>query len=75
MFEKQILFYNFGIFLLMIPILFKAFMAFDLDKFFKKGYDWQKQLIYMVVIVVLAKGFANVFSHLVEIFLALTTSF
>ncbi|QVK21549.1 hypothetical protein KHQ82_04290 [Mycoplasmatota bacterium] len=67
--EKYIMFYNFGIFIIMIPILFKAFMAFDLDKFFKKRYTWEKQVIYFTFVVIFAKLFADVFSSLGTMFL------
>jgi len=72
MYENEVLFFNFGIFIIMIPILFKAFMAFDLDKFFKSGYTWQKQVIYLVFVIICAKLFANVFSALTEMLLTLS---
>lgn len=69
--DKYIIIYNFGIFIAMIPIMFKAFHAFDLDKFFKKGYIWQKQVIYIVFAVITAKLFADMLSSLVETIQAL----
>lgn len=61
------MFYNFGIFIIMIPVMFRAFHAFDLDKFFKKGYIWQKQVIYVVFTIITAKLLANAISELVEL--------
>jgi len=63
--EKYTLLYNFGIFIIMVPVMFKAFHAFDLDKFFKKGYVWQKQVIYIVFAIITAKLFADTFSSIV----------
>lgn len=67
MLDKYIMFYNFGIFIIMIPVMFRAFHAFDLDKFFKKGYIWQKQVIYVVFTIITAKLLANAISELVEL--------
>ncbi|XMB86734.1 hypothetical protein RJG79_02790 [Mycoplasmatota bacterium WC44] len=67
--EEMLMFYNFGIFLIMIPILFKAFMAFDLDRFFKRGYVWQKQVVYLVLVIITANAFANTFTDLVKLLL------
>ena len=65
--EKYTLLYNFGIFIIMVPVMFKAFHAFDLDKFFKKGYVWQKQVIYIVFVIITAKLFADTFSSIVTL--------
>ena len=65
--DRYILLYNFGVFIIMIPIIFRAFHAFDLDKFFKKGYVWQKQVIYVVFTIITAKLLANAISELVEL--------
>lgn len=67
MLDKYIMLYNFGIFIIMIPVMFRAFHAFDLDKFFKKGYIWQKQVIYVVFTIITAKLLANAISELVEL--------
>ena len=57
--DKYLQLYNFGIFIVMIPVMFRAFHAFDLDKFFKKGFVWQKQVIYIVFVIITAKLLAN----------------
>jgi len=65
--EKYLLLYNFGIFIIMIPVIFRAFHAFDLDKFFKRGYIWQKQVVYIVFTIITAKLIANALTELVEL--------
>lgn len=65
--DKYLLIYNFGIFIIMIPVMFRAFHAFDLDKFFKRGYIWQKQVIYIVFTIITAKLLANALTELVEL--------
>ncbi len=65
--EKYLLLYNFGIFIIMIPVIFRAFHAFDLDKFFKRGYIWQKQVVYIVFTIITAKLLANALTELVEL--------
>ena len=64
--DKYLQLYNFGIFIVMIPVMFRAFHAFDLDKFFKKGFVWQKQVIYIVFVIITAKLLANALTELVE---------
>jgi len=66
-----LLFYEFALFLVFIPIIFKAFMAFDLDRFFLKGYVWQKQVIYLSFVLITAKLLSSVFVDLIRIFLYL----
>jgi len=51
----------------MIPVIFRAFHAFDLDKFFKRGYIWQKQVVYIVFTIITAKLIANALTELVEL--------
>ncbi len=63
--DKYIALYNFALFMVMIPVVFKTFQAFDLDKFFKKGYIWQKQVIYIVFTIITAKLFADAITDLV----------
>ncbi len=63
--DRYIGLYNFAMFIVMIPVIFRAFHAFDLEKFFKKGYIWQKQVVYIVFTIITAKLFADAITDLV----------
>lgn len=53
------------IFFLTFPFVFMAFNAFDLSKFFKKGFQWQIQILYILGAVIVAYLFTRAIVNLV----------
>ena len=63
---------EFFLYFIVFAFVFQAFNAFDLSKFFKKGYTWQIQVIYIFSTIVftylVVKAFMNLIYLSTEIF-------
>lgn len=58
---------QFAVFVLMIPITFRAFQAINFDVLFKRGFIWQKQALIIIWTVITAYLFSKAFIELMMI--------
>lgn len=56
---------EFFLFFVVFVFVFQAFNAFDLSKFFKKGYTWQIQVIYILSSIVFTYLTVKAFMNLI----------
>jgi len=59
------------LFFIVFAISFQAFSAFDLEKFFKKGYTWHIQIIYIFSAIIFSYLFTKAIVNLVDLSTAL----
>ncbi len=55
------------LFFISFPFIFTAFNAVDLSKFFKKGYIWQIQIIYIFSSIIFTYLFVRAIMNLIEL--------
>ena len=55
------------LFFISFPFIFTAFNAVDLSKFFKKGYIWQIQIIYILSSIIFTYLFVRAIMNLIEL--------
>lgn len=55
------------IFFITFPFVLTAFNAFDLSKFFKKGHNWQIQIIYIFSTIIFTYLFVRAIMNLIEL--------
>jgi len=53
------------LFFIAFPFIFQAFNAFDLSKFFKKGFVWQIQILYIFGSVIFSYLFVRAIMNLI----------
>lgn len=54
-------------FFIVFGIAFQAFSAFDLSKFFKKGFTWQIQIIYIFSAIIFSYLFTKAIVNLIAL--------
>ena len=55
------------IFFIAFPFILTAFNSFDLSKFFKKGHNWQIQIIYIFSTIIFTYLFVRAIMNLIEL--------
>jgi len=53
------------IFFISFPFIFMAFNAIDLSKFFKKGFIWQIQILYIISTIIFTYLFTKAIINLI----------